>query len=538
MTAFALLLAVAALAYGVARLFRLPAIPVLIGSGMSLGLTGLVPMEFGLGNAGDGGAVNVLELGLVFLVFASGVELNPRRFKRFGKAVLWVAAVQFSLAMGVGFLCARLMGLGGIEALYMGGGLAASSTLVSLRHLQARKAMFEPYGRVVTGVLLLQDVALVLLIVVLSRVEGGGWDVAQGLWKAGVTGGIAWVAQRFVIPRLVLRFKPDEENLLLWLVAVLLGFVGVASWLGLPLIAGAFAGGFVFSAFPLNGLVRGQLSSLVDFFQAMFFVALGALLGVPEGGLWLQAAGYSLVVIVVTPPLVALVAEWRGLNARAGIESGLVLAQTSEYSLLLGLSGIALGHVTPESFSILALTTVITMAATPFLGREEVANFLLPFHPLRKREKMQETPHGHVLILGFGSAGMWTVKPLLAQGEQVLVVDDDAVVCAALAKKGIPFLRGDGAEVEVLEKAGARDAKLVIASMRRVGDALTVLRHVRGVPVVARVFEESDREKVRAAGGIPVLNSQAAADTFMNWLENNDRVKLANQGEAEPRNLG
>lgn len=523
MTAFALLLATAAVAYGVGKWLRLPAIPALIGAGMMLSVVGIVPTEISVG--AGAGATNLLELGLVFLVFASGVELNPRRFKRFGKAVAWVAAVQFLLAMTVGFLCSLLMGMGKLEAVYMGGGLAASSTLVVLRHLQARKAMFEPYGRVVTGVLLLQDVALVLLIIVLSKVDGGGWDVGKGLWKAALIGGIAWAAQRFVIPKFVSRFKPDEENLLLWLVAVLLGFVGVASWLNLPLIAGAFAGGFVFSAFPLNGLVRGQLSSLVDFFQAMFFVALGALLGVPEPGLWGQALIYSLVVIVVTPPLVALVAEWRGLNARAGIESGLLLAQTSEYSLLLGLSGVMLGHVSPETFSVLALTTVITMAATPFLGREAVANFLLPFHPLRKKEEAGETPSGHVLILGFGAAGMWILKPLLNQGEKVLVVDDDAVVCRELAKRNIPFLRGDGAEEEVLAKAGARDAKLVIASMRRVGDALTVLNFVEGVPVVARVFEEEDAERIRQAGGVPVMNSTAAADTFMAWVENNDRVK-------------
>ena len=521
MNAFALLLATAAVAYGLARYFRLPSIPILIGAGMSLSLAGLAPKEIEIG--GDG-AADMLELGLVFLVFASGVELNPRRFKRFGKAVLWVAGVQFALAMGVGFLCARWLGLETLEAVYMGGGLAASSTLVVLRHLQNRRAMFEPYGRVVTGVLLLQDVALVLLIVLLSRVDGGGWDVGKALFAVLVMGGIAWIAQRFVIPKLVFRVKPDEENLLLWLVAVLLAFVGVASWLDLPLIAGAFAGGFVFSAFPLNGLVRGQLSSLVDFFQAMFFVALGAILGVPEPGLWMQAALYSVVVLVVTPPLVALVAERRGLNARAGIEAGLLLAQTSEYSLLLGLSGVVLGHVSPDTFSILALTTVVTMTLTPVLGREQVANFLLPFHPLRKKGRIADVPEGHVLILGFGSAGMWTLKPLLAQGEKVLVVDDDAVVCAALAKKGIPFLRGDGAEVDVLEKAGARNAKLVIASMRRVGDALTVLRYVQGVPVVVRVFEEEDANLIRRAGGKPVMNSMAAADTFMAWLENNDRV--------------
>ena len=522
MTAFALLLATAAAAYGLAKFFKLPSIPILIGAGMALSLAGLSPHEIEIG--GDG-AADMLELGLVFLVFASGVELNPRRFRRFGKAVLWVAGVQFFLAMGTGFLCAKWMGMETLEAVYMGGGLAASSTLVAIGHLQSRRAMFEPYGRVVTGVLLLQDVALVLLIVLLSRVDGGGWDVGKALFEVVVMGGTAWIAQRFVIPKLVMRFKPDEENLLLWLVAVLLAFAGVAAWLDLPLIAGAFAGGFVFSAFPLNGLVRGQLSSLVDFFQAMFFVALGAILGVPDPGLWVQAALYSMVVVVATPPLVALVAEWRGLNARAGVETGLLLAQTSEYSLLLGLSGVVLGHVSPGSFSVLALTTIITMVMTPILGRESVVDFLLPFHPLRKKGRVTEIPEGHVLILGFGSAGMWTVRPLLAQGERVLVVDDDAVVCAALARKNIPFLRGDGAELEVLEKAGARKAKLVIASMRRVGDSLGVLRHLEGVPVVARVFDEEDAEKIRAAGGIPVVNSIAAADTFMEWFSNNDRVK-------------
>ncbi|MES2983344.1 MAG: cation:proton antiporter [Verrucomicrobiota bacterium] len=523
MNLFAILLGAAAIAYGVAKYFRLPSVPVLIATGMSLSLSGLVPTELRLGNSA--GSMHMLELGLVFLVFSSGVELNPKRFKKFGKAVVWVAAIQFFLAMGIGVLCAKWMGVKTLEAVYMGGGLAASSTLVVLRHLQMRKAMFEPYGRVVTGVLLLQDVALVLLIVLLSRVDGGGWNVGRGLLEVLLMGGVAWVAQRFVIPKLVFKFKPDEENLLLWLVAVLLGFVGVASWLKLPLISGAFAGGFVFSAFPLNGLVRGQLSSLVDFFHAMFFVALGALLGIPDMEHWMQAGIYSLVVIFVTPPLVALVAEWRGLNARAAIETGLLLAQTSEYSLLLGLSGVVLGHVSQDTFSVLALTTVMTMVMTPMLGREAVANFLLPYHPLRKKSKPVKTPKGHILILGFGSAGMWTVKPLLAQGEEVVIVDDDAAVCRVLAGKNIAFIRGDGAEVEVLEKAGARDAKIVIASMRRVGDALTVLRHVRGVPVIARVFELEDQRLVKEAGGIPVMNSEAAADTFMAWMAANDSLK-------------
>jgi CPA2 family monovalent cation:H+ antiporter-2 len=529
MNLFAILLLTAAAAYGIARWLRLPALPVLIGAGMALNLSGALPQGFELGGGAEdehaGAAMRILEFGLVFLVFASGVELNPRRFARHGRAVAWVGSLQFGLSALVGFGTSRWMGFDPVEASYIGFGLAASSTLVVLHQLRVRHAMFEPFGRMVTGVLLLQDALLIVVIVVLSRMAGGLAGIAISLGEVVLLGGVAWLAQRQVIPLLVKRMKPDEESLVLWLMAVLFGFVGIAYWLDLPPIVGAFAGGFAFSAFPLNGLVRGQLSSLVDFFQALFFVALGALVGIPDAGQWWTALQFSAIVLIGTPPLVAALAEWRGLSARASIESGLLLAQTSEFSLLLGVSGLALGHLSSEGFSILATTTVITMTMTPILGHERIAHALLPLHPFRRRQKAGPPLSGHVLVLGLGSAGMWTVKPLRAQGENVLVVDDDAVVCRELARRGIPVMRGDGSEQAVLDRAGAANAKLIIASMRRVGDALKVLEHVRTVPVVARVFEESEAAQIRAAGGIPVLNSQAAAETFLAWFGANDRLK-------------
>jgi CPA2 family monovalent cation:H+ antiporter-2 len=364
----------------------------------------------------------------------------------------------------------------------------------------------------------------VLVIVVLARVSEGFASLMLGFGEAVLLGGVAWLAQRHAIPALVRRMKPDEESLLLWLVGVLFVFVGIAFVLGLPPIVGAFAGGFAFSAFPLNGLVRGQLSSVTDFFHALFFVALGALVGVPAASQWFGAAQFSLIVLLFTPPLVTAVAEWRGMHTRASIETGLLLAQSSEFSLLLGLSGLALGHVSTAGFEVLALTTMITMTLTPFIGREGVARWLLPFHPFRRKVAVPESPKGHIVVLGFGKAGMWTVKPLRQAGEHVLVVDDDAVVCNELSSRGIEVLRGDGSEEHVLERAGAANAKLVICSMRRVGDALKVLQLLKGVPVMVRVFEKSEAEAVERAGGIAVHNAEASADTFMAWLNANDRL--------------
>ncbi len=530
------LLLAAAAAYALARWLRLPPLPMLIGSGMALNVTGLLPAEFGMSAGGGTDAtVGLIQLGLLYLVFASGVELNPRRFARHGITVAWIGVLQFVVFALVGYLSSRWMGFERLEAVYLGFGLAASSTLVVLRQIKNRQAMFEPFGRVVTGVLLLQDVLIIGVIVVLSRLAGGAAGIAGGLAATVVLGLAAWVAQRFVIPALLKRVKPDEEGLLLWLMAVLCGFVGIAHLLDLPLIAGAFAGGFVFSAFPLNGLVRGQLSTLTDFFQAVFFVALGALVGVPDAVHWFSALQFALVIVLLTPPLVTVLAEWRGLSTRASIESGLLLAQTSEFSLLLGLAGLAAGHVSVAAFQVLALTTLVTMTLTPFIGRESVARALLPLHPFRKKAAQEQTPSGHILLLGFGAAGMWTVKPLRAQGENVLVVDDDAVVCGELASRGVSVMRGDGSDPDVLDKAGAAQAKLIIASMRRAGDTLKVLDQVHGVPVVSRVFEQEEAEIIRKAGGIPILNSMAAADVFSEWFDANDRLHPPPSSHPGPR---
>jgi len=537
MTLFAVLLLTAALAHALARLLRVPVIPVLLVAGMLLSLGRWMESITELAAAvGEFPAQRILEFGLAFLVFTSGVELNPRRFTRQLSAVLWTAALQFALAAAVGFGVAVWLGHGWLTALYVAFGLSASSTLVVLRQLGNRRAMFEPFGRIVTGVLLLQDVAFVVLIVIMTHLPGGINGVAAGLGSMILLGGIAWLCQRRVLPWLLRRFNPDEETLLLWLFAVLSIFLGAGAFLNFPLVAAAFFAGFIFSAFPLNGLVRGQLSSLSHFFLAVFFVALGWRVGVPSLGVLLQALQLSLVVIVVTPPLVAAVAEWRGMTARGSIEAGLLLAQTSEYSLVLAVSGLALGHISFEVFSVITLTTVITMALTSFLGTERMANALLPFHPLRRRHA-PNPPRDHVLVLGFGSAGMWLVKPLRAAGHQIIVVDDDAVVHAALTKMGILCIRGDGADPATLDRAGASHARVILATMRRVSDALKVLHHVKHVPVVVRVAERDEEHRVKALGGIPVLSAQNAVEAFMAWFATSERIPAREAARKLPRRL-
>jgi Kef-type K+ transport system membrane component KefB len=527
MAGLALLLVGAAISVGVAKWLRLPSIPLLLVTGVTMSFSGLLPPATLL--------ADVLLLGLTVLVFVAGVELNPRRVGRQRRVALRVGVAQFTTLGALGLISAIALGFTLAESMYLALALTASSTLVVVRILRQRQQLFEPFGRLVIGVLLLQDLFVIMLIPVVVGIPDGVGAAVTGFLGALALTGLAFISLRWVTPWVLTRLQHDEEAMLLVTLALLFVYLALADLLGLPLVAGAFLAGVSLSSFPVSGLLRGQLSSLSDFFVAIFFTALGGLLVIPSATGLLQAAVLALLVLVATPPLVTLVAERAGMSARSAIESGLLLSQTSEFSLVVGLQALALGHVDQEIFSIIALVTVTTMILTPFIATDRVTWRLMAFHPLRRGLPLGHGMQGHVLLLGCGDNGMPLLETLVSAGHDVLVVDDDPAVIERLREGDVPSIRGDGSDPEVLRAAGARDAQLVISTMRRSVDHLSLLDHVQGVPVVVRVFDPEDAEAIRSRGGNPVLYSHAAADEFLRWLDQADEIGLARERRNRPR---
>jgi len=518
MTELAILLATASIGYGLAQWLRLPVIPFLLGLGILMSLAGLAPQRES--------AKFLVELGLAFLVFNAGIELNPKRFLQQTRSVVWVSLGQFSLVGLAGFLIAQQLGFNTLPSIYLALATAASSTLVVVRQLKTQQQMFQPFGRLVTGVLLIQDAIMIVAIVVLSRLGEGGTAIAGSLGGLILLTAAAAVFHIWILPWFERIVQPDEEILLLVSVSLLFAFIGGAKVLELPLISGAFLAGFTLSVFPLNGLVRGLLGSLAEFFQALFFAALGALVVFADPWIIPQALAFAFLVLIVTPPIVAFLAEWQGQSARSGIESGLLLAQTSELSLVLGVIGLSGGHLTIENYSVIALTCVLTMTLTPFLATDGVTWKLMHWHPGRNTAQGFAGFEGHAILIGFGSSGMWVVKELQASGYRVLVIDEDARVIDGCERNRIACLRGDGSDPKLLRRAGAHEAKLVIANLPRPADIVKIVKYVSEVPVVARVFESIDAGRIQRAGGFPILSSDAALKKFLTWFDKTDLRQL------------
>jgi Kef-type K+ transport system membrane component KefB len=513
MSTLALLLVAAAISHALARGLRLSALPMLILSGFVLARLGLLP--------DDEIVSNILVLGASFLLFVAGTELNPRRIGRHRMAAMHIGLVQFAVLGLGGFVIAIGFGYGVVPSLFVALAMAASSTLVVVRILQQRQQMFEPFGRTVLGVLLLQDVLVILLIPLVSRMTAGMDAMLAGFGATVILVGLTIVCVQWLAPRFVLHMQADEESLLLGILALLFVFIALAAVFGLPLMVGAFLAGVALSAFPTSGLVHGQLKSISDFFTAIFFTALGAIVVIPSPDVLLQTLVFAALIIVLTPVLVTLIGEAAGLSARPALESGLILAQTSEFSILIGLQALVLGTLAPEIFTVIVLVTVITMILTPFLATDAVTWRLMRFHPLRLGTEYGrgEPPADHVLMLGCSENAMPLLETLILAGYQVFVVDEDPSIIETLIRNEVPCLRGDVSDGEVLERAGIERARIVISMARQMQDNRAALRHAARIPVIVRVFESAEAEQIRQGGGIPVSNAEAAADSFLEWFQ-------------------
>lgn len=520
MTGFAILLLAAAIAFGLSKLLRLPPIPLLLlcGVGLRLLADGLkieVPQEL---------VSEMIEIGLAVLVFTAGVDLSPRRMRGRTKPILIVALSQF-LSLGVaGVATALLLDYDFITALYLGCALSASSTLVVVRHLQQRRQMFEPFGRLVLGVLLVQDVCIILLMVALLKFPDGALASINGVANAIALGFLAVALHKWFIPWVAKRIQLDDEELMLGALGLLFAFSGMAYLLQLPFLVGAFLAGFTLSAFPMNGLVRGMLGSLSGFFLALFFISIGSVLTLPSSAMLGHGLIFTLVLILVTITLVSIVAEAVGYSTRASVETGLLLSQTSEFSLLLALTGVISGQISAELFSMIALITVSTMTLTPFISREKIAWLLMRLHPRYRRGETEcGTLSNHAVLLGYGRAGAKTLQSLKEHNIPAVVVDDDAAVIRQLIKEGTPCIQADGSDAYTLELAHCRQARVVFCSMRRPREAKMALEHLRGSPalVLVRTFETDEIAMVEAAGGIPIKAAQASAKTFLEWVDLN-----------------
>jgi Kef-type K+ transport system membrane component KefB len=537
------IVAATALAY-VARLLRQPLLLAYIGAGLLIGppMLGLVHSEETISE--------LSELGLAFLMFIVGLEIDLKKLVSSGRigAVVGTIQVVAGAVLTVGFVV--LLGFSGLPALYLGVATAFSSTMIVVKLLSDKSELDTVDGRLTLGILLMQDVLAIVVLALQPNLNDPSIvpiliSVLSGF---GLVVG-ALLVSRFVLPALFQYVAKSPEIVMISAISWCLVVGYMAMLANFSIAMGALIAGVTLSAFPYSLDVVAKIRSLRDFFVTLFFVALGMQLQIDSLQVVLISLALSAFVIFSRFITIGPSLYFLGYGSRIGGLCSIALAQAGEFALVIVALGLSLGHVGRDVASILALTLVITSTLSTYMimGNHRVAQRIVQTLrafgvPERMRKGDDGGPgheHGAALaILGFHRVASSLVYQTqgTSKGHDVLVVDFSPEVYSKLAAMDVPVVYGDISHLDTLEHVGIERASVVISTVSedflRGTDNLTMLRQIKRLNPDARVIlsaETLERARVMYEAGADyvVLPRVETARAFLDVLEAIERGELS-----------
>ena len=325
------------------------------------------------------------DLGLVLLLFGIGLEMGWQRIRGIGPTVVFIALLEFVIMLALGYQVALWLGWGSLEGIFLGVSLSISSSAILMKMLRDTGNLQETRGRLIVGILVVEDFIAVVMLTVLAGVASSGAaspsEVGLLVGKLAIFGLGALGFGALFAPRLVhfvSRFKSDETLLITGLaLCFVLALAG--QQLGLSAAAGAFFIGAVLGDSPQSEEMGRVMSPVRDMFAAIFFVSIGMLLDVWQfQEYWVPAlvvSGVFIVGKVLADTAGTLLAGYRG---RTALKVGLGMPQTGEFSLAIAKVGTDFGVVGGFMYPVMAVTTVITALVYPtlFHSADALADFL------------------------------------------------------------------------------------------------------------------------------------------------------------------
>jgi len=469
------------------------------------------------------GIEKLAEIGAILLLFSIGLEVSLSRLGRVLRVALLGASVQIVLVTFLSYVLLGLFGVAPLPALILSLGFSLSSTAVVVKILADKGETDTVHGEVMIGWLLVQDLAVIPMMVVLSALakSGGGGIIlpaGKALLGAAAVVGVSVAAGRIVAPFLIHKIAAanSRELLVLSAVALALGTAGVTSLFGISPALGAFLAGVVISESQEKHAIFAETRPLRDLFVALFFVTMGFLVTtqVIFSHFWLILALAALV-LVVKFVVVFLVSLILGYHGKTAVAASFGLAQIGEFAFIIFSQAAILGVLKPETTSIGIATALLTLLATPFLFKSILPfwrwirdassgwpwfnKFLLGWD--KKSFAKPEGLESHIIICGFGRVGGWVGKALDSAQVPFVVIEYNQKIVNELKGQGREVIYGDPTEPEVLEAAGIARAKAIVLAIPDSVAQEELIAHVQtispGVKIISRAHLDEDFDKLR-----------------------------------------
>ncbi len=415
------------------------------------------------------------EIGVALLLFALGLEFSLRDLQPVRKVALIGTPIQMLLTIAFGFAIGHWFGYDGISSLWIGSIMSLSSTMVILKTLMNRGLMGTLSSRVMIGMLIVQDLAIIPLMIILPQLstpQAGIPLVAWAVLKAAVFVALMIVIGTRVIPRLLTYITSwnSRELFILSITAIGLG-VGYATYLfGLSFAFGAFVAGMVLSESEYSHQALSDIIPLRDIFGLLFFVSVGMLLDPAFLLAHLKEILLLVVCIIIGKGLIfGTLVQFFGYGNVIPLAVGLGLFQIGEFSFVLAGVGLSSHSISNDLYSLMLNTAVFTMLLTP-----AISGLTAPLYALRKKWFKHETLqtinlpesglHDHVVIAGGGQTGSYVAQVLKNLGLAFVVIEFNTHQVNQFKELATPLVYGDAGQSLVLEAAGIERARLLIVT--------------------------------------------------------------------------
>lgn len=512
------LLAVAVLVVVLCRILKLPVTLGYLTVGIAIGphALGWIPDTLQ--------ARHLAEFGVVFLMFSIGLEFSLAKLRSMKFTVFGLGGAQliFTLAGVAG--CSLLMGLDWRAGVALGGVLAMSSTAIVSKILVERAELNAPHGQLIMGVLLFQDLAVVLMLIIIPALASPTNDLAPmlgfAMFKAAlVLGALLLFGQRLMRPwfHLVARQK-SSELFMLNVLLITLGLAYLTELAGLSLALGAFVAGILIAETEYRYQVEDDIKPFRDVLMGLFFVTIGMLLNLGE--LLTNLAWVLLLLVALLlfkAAVVALLARWYKGDWGVGIRSGLGLAQAGEFGFVLLTLAFDAKLLSHDTTQIVLAAMLLSMLAAPFLIQyaEAIVRHLTPDDWMSRAMQMHQisvkamATQEHIIVCGYGRSGHALAQFLAREGIPYVALDMDARLVRQAVLAGETVVYGDASKREVLMAAGLLRAKVLVITYDDEHSALKILHHIKsarpGLSVVVRTADDSHVETLKQAGATEVV---------------------------------
>jgi len=521
-TEFSVLLLLAATAGVIAIRLRQPVLIAYIIIGIVAG-----PAVLGVVSAHD--QIDLLaQVGVAILLFVVGLKLDLQHIRHIGPVALATGLGQLTFTIVIGFLLILAMGRGWVEALYVAVALTFSSTIIVVKLLSDKREIDSLHGRIAVGFLIVQDLAVVVAMMVMSTLRHDGehsslWTLAGSLsLRISIAAIGLFLLMRYVLPPLVARMAQSQELLLIFAIAWGTGLAALGETAGFSKEAGAFIAGFSLASTPYRDAINARLTGIRDFLLLFFFIDLGAKLDFTSlSGEVGPAILLALFVLIGNPLIVLAIMGYMGYRKRTGFLCGLTVAQISEFSIIFIAMGISLGHVNSNALGLTTLVGLITIALSTYmiLYSHQLYQWVSPWLDLFERkqpfreasiaEAECEMSAADVIVVGLGVYGSRLALSLQQNGFQVIGVEFDPETVRTLQQQGLQVRYGDCTASEFLESLPLKQTRCLISTLptlaanRELLRCLAELPHQLQIAVVVR--DETQSIHLAAGANITLL---------------------------------